>query len=523
MGLLEGRPGDRGARSLGARVLGVDAPGMAHWRADALAAGVSLIVALGMQPETDAGDEFVILGIENQRFLTEIGVVPVQAFAHLVAAHLARARAAERLRHADRRDPLTALYNRRGFLPIARRAHARAGRRTDVYSVLLVDIEQMERVNDEYGYERGDALLKAIGARIVQLLPRDSTVARWSGAGFACLLPGTAEPEAAMMAARLAQTLHQEPIVALLGGMPRISAGAAGFPGHSTVERAITAAGGHLGRGRLPRQGRGAHRRPKTDADLSLIAQIRTALAEGRIRAAYQPIVELATGRVVAEEALARLISPDGGTEYPAGRFIETVTRFGLVQEIDAVIMREALARCAAQVLAGASRLHFVNMSAAFLRHTGLIEEIFVLIQQQCRVCGQDPTAPKPMVIEVTEREFVRDTAAALAVLKPLIDFGLRIAIDDFGSGYSSFRYLVDLPVSFVKLEGELVRKIANDRKARTVVQSIQTLADDLGLVTVAEYVEDELSWRILREMGVHWGQGYFLGHPRVDAPGTLP
>ncbi|HET9121877.1 MAG TPA: EAL domain-containing protein, partial [Acidiferrobacteraceae bacterium] len=194
---------------------------------------------------------------------------------------------------------------------------------------------------------------------------------------------------------------------------------------------------------------------------------------------------------------------------------------------VDASIIRATLSRCAAQVLAGApSRLHFVNISAALLRHPDVVADIFALVQQQCLACGRDPSGPKPIVIEITEREFVQDTATALTALKPLLDFGLRIAIDDFGSGYSSFRYLVDLPVSFLKLEGELVRKIAVDRKARVIVQRMQQLARDLGLLTVAEYVEDDVCRSMLLDMGVDWGQGYLFGRPTVDRaipPNCLP
>lgn len=130
-----------------------------------------------------------------------------------------------------------------------------------------------------------------------------------------------------------------------------------------------------------------------------------------------------------------------------------------------------------------------------------------------------DARKTKPLVIEITERELVDDTAEALHALQPLIDFGLRLALDDFGSGYSSYRYLLDLPFHFLKIEGELIRHIATNQKARRIVQHIQHMAEDLGLITVAEYISDQAIADVLAEMGVNWGQGFHLGRPELMHP----
>lgn len=500
------------------RAFSLDAPEFAHLRADALAACISQVVVIELIGRAGHVGGLLALGLGETQFLAEGGMISLLAFTRLAEAHMDYGAADSQLRDMNNRDALTKLHNRRGFLEIAEREHSRTKENGGIYSIVLFDVDHLKYINNEYGYETGDALLKVLGMRIAQLLPQQGILARWSGEEFIGLLPGVSEPEAALMAEHVQNVIHQEPFLTLLAGSVGISAGVASSPEYPAVAAAIAAANTRLGQAANAGLRRRHIRLPApTDGDLHLMTQIRTALASGRIRAAYQPIVDLATGQVVAEEALARLISVDGKIEFPASRFIEIVTRFDLVHEIDAAIMRETLGHCTAQVLAGASRLHFVNMSAAFLRHPDLVEEIFILIQKQCQACGHDDTAPKPMVIEITEREFLQDTATALAVLQPLLDFGLRIAIDDFGSGYSSFRYLVDLPVDFVKLDGELVRKIASDRKARTVVQSMQRLAHDLGLVTVAEYVENEQAWAMLRDMGVQWGQGYLFGKPRRE------
>jgi EAL domain-containing protein (putative c-di-GMP-specific phosphodiesterase class I) len=122
----------------------------------------------------------------------------------------------------------------------------------------------------------------------------------------------------------------------------------------------------------------------------------------------------------------------------------------------------------------------------------------------------------KPLVIEITERELVEDTQEALRTLQPLLDFGLRLALDDFGSGYSSYRYLLDLPFHFLKIEGELVRHITTNNKAKRIVQHIQNMAVDLGLITVAEFITDQATAQELAEMGIDWGQGFYLGKPAL-------
>lgn len=509
-------------------VMSVDAPEFAPWRDIARKAGVRLVVSMAFRSADATESGVLAFGIESEQFLGDVGLPPLYAFARLAEATLAQAAARRDLHHAASHDPLTCLLNRPTFEDTVDREHDRSVRYGHPYSILLFDVDHLKIVNEQYGRETGDDILKELGQLVTKLLHETDTVARWGGEEFICLLPETDTTHAALVAERLRKAVQAHNFEsALPAGSISISTGLASFPGYSSGEAVIAAADAHLTQAKRGGRNRIVYQRGDEDSDLQLIAQIKTALNDDRIRPAFQPIVELATGKVVAEEALARMISPDGQTEHTAGTFIDALTRFDMAHLVDASIIRATLGRCAAQLLAGApSRLHFVNISAALLRHPEVVADIFALAQQQCQVCGRDPSGPKPIVIEITEREFMQDTATALTVLKPLLDFGLRIAIDDFGSGYSSFRYLVDLPVSFLKLEGELVRKIAVDRKARVIVQRMQQLARDLGLLTVAEYVEDDVCRSMLLDMGVDWGQGYLFGRPTVDRaipPNCLP
>jgi EAL domain-containing protein (putative c-di-GMP-specific phosphodiesterase class I) len=156
----------------------------------------------------------------------------------------------------------------------------------------------------------------------------------------------------------------------------------------------------------------------------------------------------------------------------------------------------------------------FVHFSADFLRHPDLIVEILETVKAQNASYGDRLEEATPLVIEIVERQFMDDMEEAKAALQPLLDLGMRLAIDDFGVGCSSLNHLIELPVSFIKLKGSLVRRVAREPRVRTVLQGIQELATDLGVVTVAEGIEDEETVHALREMGVDLGQGYYFSRP---------
>jgi EAL domain-containing protein (putative c-di-GMP-specific phosphodiesterase class I) len=236
------------------------------------------------------------------------------------------------------------------------------------------------------------------------------------------------------------------------------------------------------------------------------------ALRDGRVVPAFQPIVELKSGEIVAEEALARIVSPNGSV-IPASAFIDAARELQLSHQIDRGILLHTLAHCVATLERHQKRAHFVNISGNLLRHPGIVAELIAEATRQCAAFHDRIGPVKPIVIEVTERELLDDLPAARNMLKPFLDFGIRLALDDFGSGYSSYKYLADLPFSFLKIEGSLIRRVAEPR-VRTIVQGIQQTAADLGLITLAEYIENDQIADIVREIGIDWGQGYHYGKP---------
>ena len=150
--------------------------------------------------------------------------------------------------------------------------------------------------------------------------------------------------------------------------------------------------------------------------------------------------------------------------------------------------------------------------------HQNLIQSLFSEAKASCIKCGIDLGPTKPLVLEITERQLLGDANAVKAKLAPFIDFGMRLAIDDFGSGYSSFQYLADLPVSFLKIEGSLIKQL-KDKRVRQIVRRISDISKDLQLTSIAEFVEDADTADILCELGIDWAQGYFFGHPVLAKP----
>ena len=238
------------------------------------------------------------------------------------------------------------------------------------------------------------------------------------------------------------------------------------------------------------------------------------ALAQGRIRAAYQPIVTLKTPRaVVGEEALARLVTTEG-TVIPAGTFIAEAHEAGLVPALDEVVITQTLHRCAAWP--GPPRLYFINVSAALLTaHNRLAALIRAVTPCGALVPGNSRWGS--IVLEITERELLSDLPRVRDALAPLLAAGVRLALDDFGSGYSSFLYLADLPVHFLKIEQSLIMRLGRDRRVTLMVEAVARMAADLDITVIAEGIESALVAREARALGIPWGQGYYFGRPGFE------
>ncbi len=413
-------------------------------------------------------------------------------------------------------DGLTGLPNRAALQERLNLLHRSARSLGGHYGLLLLDLDHFKIINDRFGHATGDRVLAAIGKRLAEQVRGRDTIGRWGGEEFLCLLPKVDRTQAAEIAERVRTGIAAAPVEHARRQI-RVTAsiGAVAFPDDGDDPDTLLAkADSALYEAK--RSGRNAVRcHTSASANVfSLANLIEHALATDRVQPAFQPVVDLATGELRGEEALARIRRQDGEW-MAAASFIPAAEQLNLVHRIDHRIIQRAVQRCVRRTLDGPPpAAMFVNFSADFLRHRDLVLDVLDEIKRQCARCEGRLGAEKPLVVEITERQFLADTEEARAVLEPFHEMGIRLAIDDFGAGHSSLNYLAELPVEFLKIEGSLVRRMVCESRVRGVVQGIQSLANDLGVVTVAEGIEDEATLDLLRRTGVDWGQGYLFGRP---------
>ena len=248
-------------------------------------------------------------------------------------------------------------------------------------------------------------------------------------------------------------------------------------------------------------------------------AQLRLALQEQRLRVAYQPILRLSDLQTMGQEALARLLTPQGQV-VAAEAFIGTAASLGIEPRIDAVITAQAMTAASQPgPFAATHGKLFLNCSSAFLAEPSCVDRLAHLHQHWLQVWAGAETRQTPWVLEITERNLHTDPARLLENLQPLLELGFELALDDFGSNQSAFPYLAALPIRYLKLDRTLVLSSMATSKAESILRHLQHLAQDLNLITIAEGVEDQRALQWLRNIGVHWGQGFFWGEPTTLRP----
>jgi EAL domain-containing protein (putative c-di-GMP-specific phosphodiesterase class I) len=234
---------------------------------------------------------------------------------------------------------------------------------------------------------------------------------------------------------------------------------------------------------------------------------LRNALVEDRLEAHLQPIVELKTGTVMAYEVLVRI--RDGETVIPAGEFIEVAEELGMAKELDREVFRKGLAHYAAIAKEHPQAKMFFNLFPRSFNDIEWVRGIPELVRNAGVPCEN-------IVLEITEREALPNLTQVRAVIEELRASKISVALDDFGSGFSSFLYLKYLEIDYVKIEGSFVRQIVADDRDRIMVAHINSMAHEFGMKTVAEFVEDEATAKALIELGVDYAQGYYFGRPAL-------
>jgi diguanylate cyclase (GGDEF)-like protein len=385
------------------------------------------------------------------------------------------------------------------------------------FGLILFSIDRFKLVNGRFGHHLADAVLKQVVRVARATLRNRGSIGRWGGDEFLCILPDTQAAEVVGVAEKLRAAIAGTafPVSANLVNVTA-SFGTAAYPDDGSEVRTLL-----MTADEALHHAKQTGRNRVVTADSLMYHSLRmgdvldTALREERVMPAYQPIVDLASGNIVAEEALARIVTTDGLT-IAAEEFMHVASQFQLTHKIDCTVVLSALDRYLSQPAMDNPILHFVNISGDLLRHPDLFKELLDSVKWLRG--GQDAAAARefPLVIEITERELLGNPDITRQMLAPFIELGARLALDDFGSGYSSFHYLADLPISFLKLDGRFSQRIA-EPKVRAIVRGIQNTADELGLTTLAEHVESEREADMMREIGIHWAQGHLYGQARLN------
>jgi EAL domain-containing protein (putative c-di-GMP-specific phosphodiesterase class I) len=244
----------------------------------------------------------------------------------------------------------------------------------------------------------------------------------------------------------------------------------------------------------------GLHTRP-------WLNRLRHALAADLFVLHYQPIVSLQSGDVSHYEALIRLADNPDEPLTPPCAFLPAAERYGLIQEIDRMVIGKVVALMGGE-LAGSEARVAVNLSALSITDYGMLAHI------EQELIRHD-VAPERLVVEVTETAAIGDMRRAQTFCEGVHTLGSSIALDDFGAGFGSFQYLKQLPFRYLKIDGDFIRTLPTSRKDQLVVQALVSVARGMGKQTIAEYVGDEPTMRLLRDYGVDYAQGFEVGRPR--------
>jgi diguanylate cyclase (GGDEF)-like protein len=377
-------------------------------------------------------------------------------------------------------------------------------------AVLQVRIDRFTQVNEALGHATGEDVLRHVAARLAQRVEALATVARVADDGFAIALPG-ARAEEARLAARAVLDALRDPLEHELQPIDvAASIGVALFPDHGDdaesllhcADVAVNAAQrAHVAIAFYEPQHEVARRE-----HLSLIGELRRAVAESQLRAFYQPKIDLRSGRAVGAEALVRWRHPERGLLSP-GHFMPFAEQTGYVRVLTRWMLAVTLRQCGLWAEAGRPLSVAVNISTRDLGWP----ELPAFIAEQLRAHA---VPPQLVCLEVTEGVFMDDPEYALSAMHALRDLGVRLAIDDFGTGFSSLAYMKRMPVQELKLDAAFIKGMASSSKDEAIVRSTIQLAHSLGLQTVAEGVEDADTLGRLRDLGCDQAQGYFVARP---------
>ncbi len=417
----------------------------------------------------------------------------------------------ERLAH---HDPLTGLANRTALQSELDRVVAKAEQREGDVAVLLLDLDDLKRVNDSLGHSQGDVLLCTVAERLSKLVRAGDTVARIGGDEFVLVLEGPTDRQRLTdVVNRIGREVQRPVNLAGHEVRCRVSIGIARCPGDSEDPQVLLAHADAAMYGAKKVGGNG-HRfydsemNPEPFARLDLETRLHRAMDREELTVHYQPQVSLVTGQRVAIEALVRWDDPTTEGLLPPARFVPVAEDCGLMVQIDGWVLRRACEQARAWLDRGRGVGRVcVNISGIEIENGDLVDRVQ-------RVLWETRLPPECLEVELKETYAMRSPERAVNGLAGLHAIGVRTAIDDFGTGHSSLAYLKYLPFDTLKIDRSFVRDLPADEENAAIVRSMIGLGWTLGLDVVAEGVETEEQVAFLTAEGCGSGQGFYYGRP---------
>lgn len=426
-----------------------------------------------------------------------------------------RKEAEERLGWLASHDPLTGLFNRRRFGEELQKSIAHAKRYDRAGAILFFDLDQFKDVNDTSGHKVGDDLLRRVAERL-RLEARDSDqIFRLGGDEFAMIVREVNRDSIGAVAKRLCMALTSIEVQGS-GRLHRVSSsiGIALFPEHGEYVDDLVA-NADIAMYQAKDAGRnGWHIFSLEEQDRERIHErvywnekVKEALATDSLTVAFQPIQKIGATTPSHFEALLRVMD-ENGKPLPTYKFIQSAENSGLIQEVDLQIIDKVFAAKRKLEARNIDVVFAINLSGVSFRNPNLHDEIALKFEQH-------QVNPAQIIFEITETAAVQDSATTATKMRELKKLGCQFALDDFGVGFSSLYQIKLLPIDMVKIDGSFIRHLPQEPEDQALVRAIVEVARVFGLLTVAEFVENEAILDMLADLGVDYAQGYHIAEPR--------
>jgi diguanylate cyclase (GGDEF)-like protein/PAS domain S-box-containing protein len=424
----------------------------------------------------------------------------------------------DQLQHLADHDALSDLYNRRRFDAELERELARAKRYDGRGALLALDLDGFKFVNDSLGHAAGDELVTRVGRALLAALRETDILARTGGDEFAVLLPEADEAGAMLVAQKLLEEIRNHGTIVRRSAHAQVttSIGITTFQGSepTTGEDLLVEADIAMydakgaGKDRVSIYRRDEQHRAQINERQDWLRRLRHAVNHDELVLFAQPITPIGPLRAPQFELLLRMGGADGELILP-GTFLYNAERFGLMQSIDRWVLAQAVDLLHQYKARDIDIVLSVNVSPKTLNSIDIAQQLRELV-------ADNPINDGSLIIEITETAAIAQIERAHELAHNLRALGCRIAIDDFGAGFATFYYLKHLNFDYIKIDGEFIKELPRNTIDQAVVRSVVDIARQLGAETIAEFVQDDETLAVLRQVGVDYAQGYHTGRPEA-------